>query len=100
METVTRHRGPGRDEDGKPSAAADVALRAFAVAPGGGAHYGGRARSGRQAKYTVYFTSRVDLTSDDELTVRGERMQIIVNDWRSPWTGRGGLEVLCERAQG
>lgn len=99
-ESVVRHRGARRDEDGKLIPASDVTLKAFAVAPAGGSHYGGRGRGGRVAKTTVYFTRQVDLVSDDELTVRGERYQIVVNPWRSPWSGRGGVEVLCDRGQG
>ena len=101
-ETVTRHRGGGRDEDGKIITATDVPLEAFSVAPTGGYHQVQPARDGETIAATVYFTEFVDLTNADELTVRGERFQIIVNEWRSPWaTGvEGGLEVLCTRGQG
>lgn len=99
-ETVTRHRGPVRDENGKLVTASDAPLQAFVVAPGGGSHQVERGRDGETIACTVYFTSFVDLTDADELTVSGERYQIIVNEWRSPRTGRGGLEVLCTRGQG
>ena len=41
---------------------------------------------------TVYFTSGVDLVNTDELTVRGQRYQIVVNRWD---LGRGFGLVLC-----
>jgi hypothetical protein len=99
-ETVTRHRGGGRDEDGQLIAATDAALTAIAVAPGAGSEFAERAREGESTAYTVYFPTGTDVVNSDEMTVRGERFGLIVNDWRSPWTGRGGLEVLCTRSQG
>jgi hypothetical protein len=100
--TVTRHRDGGRDEDGQLIPAAAVSLEAFAVAPGGGHHQVQLGREGEDIDCIVYFTDFVDLTNADELTVDGERYQIIVNEWRSPWpTGvDGGLEVLCTRGHG
>jgi hypothetical protein len=101
--TVTRHRGGGRDEDGKYIPGSDVPLEAFAVAPGAGHHLVQLGRDGEDIACTVYFTNNftdIDLTNTDELTVDGERFQIIVNKWRSPWTDRGCLEVLCTRGQG
>lgn len=97
-EQVVRHRGGGRDEDGKLTAAVDVPLTAMEVAPGGGSAYAERAREGETIAFTVYFAPGTDLTNSDELTVRGQRFSIIVNDWRA--SGRGGLEVLCTRSQG
>jgi hypothetical protein len=38
------------------------------------------------------------VVNSDELTVRGERYRIVVNDWQMQ--GRGGLEVVCVRGQG
>jgi hypothetical protein len=99
--TVTRHRGSSRDEDGEFIPGSDAPLEAFAVAPGGGAHLVERGRDGEDIACTVYFTSFVDLTNADELTVDDERYPIIVNKWRPPWPSPlGGLEVLCTRGQG
>lgn len=100
MESVTRHRGGGRDEDGKLIASTSMLMDAFAVAPGAGHHLVQLGRDGEDIDCTVYFTDFADLTNADELTVRGKRYQIIVNEWRSPWTSYGGLEVLCTRGQG
>lgn len=99
-ETVTRHRGGGRDENGQLIAASTASLEAFAVAPGAGHHQVKLGRDGEDIAATVYFLGSIDLTNADELTVRSERFQIVVNDWRSPWTDRQGLEVLCTRGQG
>ncbi|SKS24723.1 Uncharacterised protein [Mycobacteroides abscessus subsp. bolletii] len=102
-EQVIRHRGGGRDENGQLTPATDTTLTAIAVAPGSGSQTGQghrqeRARSGEDIACTVYFNSGTDLINSDELTVRGNRYPIIVNDWIL--SGRGGLEVLCTRGQG
>lgn len=99
-ESVTRHRGAVRDENGELVASSSTALTALAVAPGGGSDRTDRGRTGKDVACTVYFLLGTDIVNSDELTVRGERFRIIVNEWRSPWTGRGGLEVLCTRGQG
>lgn len=99
--TVTRHRGGGRDEDGQYIPGSDVPLEAFGVAPGAGHHLVQLGRDGEDIACTVYFTNFVDLINSDELTVDGERFQIIVNKWVDPWGSTvGGLEVLCTRGQG
>lgn len=103
-EPVTRHRGGARDENGQLIDATDTALVAIAVAPGGGADRGGvdrieRGRDGEDIACVVYFDTGTDIVNSDELTVRGERFRIIVNDWRS-MPILGGLEVLCKRGQG
>ncbi|SKF66883.1 Uncharacterised protein [Mycobacteroides abscessus subsp. bolletii] len=102
-EQVIRHRDAGRDENGRLTQATDTALIAVAVAPGSGSQTGQghrqeRARSGEDIACTVYFNPGTDLINSDELTVRGKRYPIIVNDWML--SGRGGLEVLCSRGQG
>lgn len=114
-ETVIRHRGAIRDENGQfPAQAPDVDLMVIGVAPGGGTQRGSdrfdRGRAGEDIACTVYLHSpapvvenglivgHTDLLDSDELTVRGKRFRIIVNDWAMQ--GRGGLEVLCVRGQG
>lgn len=99
-ESVTRHRGAGRDEDGKLTTNTDVELLAFGVAPGGGSDRNARERTGEDIDCTVYFPAGTDVVNGDELTVRGKRFRIIVNDWRSSSAKTGGLEVLCVRGQG
>lgn len=102
-EQVIRHRGAGRDENGQLIPATDTTLTAIAVAHGSGSQSGqghrqDRARSGEDIACTVYFNPGADLINSDELTVRGKRYPIIVNDWML--SGRGGLEVQCTRGQG
>ena len=95
---MIRHRGGGRDENGQLLQADPTPLVAIAVAPRGGSDRTDRGRSGEDIACTVYFPTGTDVVNTDELTVRGKRYKIVVNDWR--WKGRGGLEVLCTRGQG
>ena len=98
-EQVIRHRGGGRDENGKLlTEIPPVTLAAIAVAPGGGSDRQSLGRTGEDIACTVYFPLGTDLVNADELTVRGERFRIVVNDWQLD--GFGGLEVLCSRGQG
>jgi hypothetical protein len=97
-EQVTRHRGGGRDENGQIISATATSLSAIAVAPGAGSQRLERGRDGEDIACTVYFPIGTDVVNSDELTVRGERYRIILNDWSLG--GRGGLEVLCVRGQG
>lgn len=96
-EQVIRHRGAVRDENGQLATAVDAPLMAIAVAPGGGSEFVERGRDGERTKFAVYFEPGTDVVNSDELTVRGERFSVVVNDWRHPI---GGLEVLCNRGQG
>ncbi len=104
-EQVIRHRGVGRDENGQLIAAAsDTPLTAIGVAPGfypasqSEKRVSAR-REGQDIGAVVYFPTGTDLDdSTDELTVRGERYRIIVNDWQMQ--GRGGLEVVCVQGKG
>lgn len=98
-EQVIRHRGGGRDENGKLIAATDQPLTAWLIAPGGGSEVVDRARDSEDIACTVYFQRGTDVVNSDELTVRSERFTIVVNDWNAG-TSRGGLEVLCTRGQG
>lgn len=99
-ETVIRHRGGGRDEDGAVLPSSATPLPAKAVEPQAGSRVTRRAGNGLRVQCVVYFVGPVDLTDDDELTVRGQRYQIDVGVWRSPWTSRQGVEVLCTRGEG
>lgn len=99
-EPVIRHRGGGRDEDGKLVAGSDAELLAFGVAPGGGTDTAERGRSGETIDCTVYFPAGTDIVNSDELTVRGKRFRIVVNDWRITGSPVGGLEALCMRGEG
>jgi hypothetical protein len=102
-EQVIRHRGGGRDENGELVAASSAPLLAIGVAPGIYPASNSRERvdnhrDGEDIGAVVYFPLGTDLVSSDELTVRGERFRIVVNEWRLQ--DRGGLEVVCQRGQG
>lgn len=105
-EQVIRHRGGGRDENGQliTPAEPDTPLLAIGVAPSiypapGSQRRVSDRREGQDIGAVVYFPLGTDLDdSTDELTVRGERYQIVVNDWQMQ--GRGGLEVVCVRGIG
>lgn len=99
-ETVIRHRGGGMDGDGNPIPSTDIPLEATAVAPGATAEYLDRGRNGQRVEYSVYFYPAVDLVNDDELTVRGDRYLMQVEQWRSPRTRRTGTVALCSRGEG
>ena len=97
-EQVIRHRGGGRDENGQLTPETDAPLTTIAVAPGGGSEQASRGRNGEDVQCTVYFPRGTDIVNSDELTVRGERFTIVVNDWHL--SDFGGVEVLCTRGQG
>jgi hypothetical protein len=99
-EQVTRHRGGGRDENGRLIPSTSTSLTAIGVAPGAGSERLERGRDGEDIAYTAYFPTGTDLLSADELTLRGQRFRIVVNEWRTTPPLPGGLEVLCMRAQG
>lgn len=98
-EQVIRHRGGGRDEDGKLTAPApDKPFSVFGVAPGGGVDYTERTRQGQSFDFAVYTVNPIDVTSADELTVRGKRCTVVVNEWT--FGGFDGREILCTRREG
>ena len=100
-EPILRHRGAHRDDNGTfTTESQPVTILALAVAPGGGSDRSERFRNGEDIACTVYFPIGTDVVSTDELTVRGQRFRIIVNDWRIDDSTTGGLEVLCVRSQG
>ena len=98
-EQVTRHRGRSRDENGEyTTEVPDALLTPLGIAPGAGSDFVERSRAGETTYFTLYFDLGTDITSTDELTVRGRRFTIVVNEWND--NGCGGLEVLCNGGQG
>jgi hypothetical protein len=98
VEPVTRHRGGGRDEDGALITATDTTVLAILIAPGAGTEQLARGRDSENIACTVYFPLSADIINSDELTVRGHRYRIVVNDWHRG--DFGVLEVVCMRSQG
>lgn len=96
-ETVIRVRSsaPGRDDndDPLPDTEPQTPLVARAVAPGNTLQARERARNGEDIDYAVYFTEPVDITDDDELIVRGNRGKVRVQEWRSAFSSRVGIQV-------
>jgi hypothetical protein len=99
-EPVTRWRGGGFDRDNNPVAWTSSALTAFAVAPGATEEYKDRGRNGDTVEYTVYFRPAVDLVNDDEMTVRGDRFAVQVEQWVSPYSSFTGTVALCTSGRG
>lgn len=107
MERVTLVPGAHRDENDDPMPTGpEVHLWAASVAPGSSAGNRDRGRDGRNVAYTVTFwpvpgqpLPELD-DGVDRLRVRGTLCAIVVQDWRSPYTGRRGLEVLCTAGKG
>jgi hypothetical protein len=90
----------GWDSDGNPiPTGATIAVEALAIAPGNTSL---TINTGEldEADYTVYLPLGSPITDDDLMTVRGKVCNTRVKEWRSPWTGRGGLEVLCSAITG
>jgi hypothetical protein len=101
MERVTRVRGARRDENDDPvPPEPDKTLWASAVAPGASTNNKDRGRNGAKVAFTVYFFPAKDLREGDKLRVRGTLCDIVVQDWRSPYSGRRGLEVFCSSGKG
>ena len=100
MERVIRVRGGGRDENDDPIPGSETVLMAQAVAPGSSPGNKDRGRNGAKVAFTVYFFPAKDLREGDKLRVRGTLCDIVVQDWRSPYSGRQGLEVLCSSGKG
>ncbi|WP_029931095.1 hypothetical protein [Nocardia otitidiscaviarum] len=99
-ETVTRHRGGGLDSDGNPMAWVDTPLTVRAVAPGATVEYVDRGRDGDRVDFTIYHVPELDITNRDEVTVRGRRCRVQVEQWISPHTSRTGTVVLCSSGEG
>lgn len=97
---MIRHRGGGYDNDGNPIPSANEPLKANAVAPGATEEYLDRGRNGQRVEFSVYFQPAADLVNSDELTVRGDRYLVQVEQWRSPRTSRTGTVALCTRGEG
>lgn len=104
-EPVIVHRGPRYDRFGNTiDGGGDVTVRGV-VAPGAASRWAESVRDGRSIAYTVFIPGRpvdiatgdtVEISPEDLVTIREAReLSIVVNDWRSPWTARRGLELVA-----
>ena len=94
-ESVTRHRFADSDD---PVADVDEPLTPLGVAPGATAEYAQKARDGARIAYSLYFLPAVDVLNTDEMTVRGTRFPVQVEQWS--FNGVTGTVVLCEGGVG
>lgn len=99
-ETVIRHRGGGMDADNNPIGWVDATLTVHAIAPGASAEYVERGRDGDRIEFSIYHVPELDITDRDEVTVRGRRCRVRVEQWKSPHTSRTGTVVLCSSGEG
>jgi hypothetical protein len=101
-ETVTVTPGGYEwDDDGnRVPAGTPTTLTPRAIAPGATALAYEAAGELDTVEYTIYLDLGAPIADDDAVTVRGKLCWARVREWRSPFTGRGGLEVLCRSATG
>lgn len=100
-ETVTVTSQSGYDSNANPiPPGGSVTLTALAVTPGVTALTLAGGGDLDDVEYTVYLELGAPIFDDDEILVRGKPCRARVKHWVSPWTGRGGLEVLCKSATG
>lgn len=91
----------GYDSDGNPiPTGALVSIRAIAIAPGNTSLEFITGGDTDTAEYTVYLPLGSPIVDDDQIEVRGKHCRARVKEWISPYSGRGGLEVVCKSVTG
>lgn len=100
-ETITVTPQSGYDSDGNPLPAGDpVTLTTLGIAPGNTVLTYGIGGDLDDVQFTVYLELGSAIADDDQITVRGKDCRARVQEWRSPWTNRGGLAVLARSTTG
>jgi len=101
-ETVTVSPAAGGfDRYGNPiTPGTPVVLPTLAVAPGNTQLQAGEGGDLDDVQFTVYLDLDSPIQDDDAITVRGKQCLARVQEWRSPWTGRGGLVVFARSTTG
>jgi hypothetical protein len=100
-ETVTVTPQSGLDKHGNPIDAGDpVVLPTLAIAPGNTLQTPGLGGDLDDVQFTVFLELGSAIADDDEILVRGKTCRARVQEWRSPWSERGGLVVLAQSSTG
>ena len=100
-ETVTVTSQTGYDSNANPiPPGGSVTLPALGIAPGNTTQSFVQGGEAEDAEFTVYLELGSPINDDDEINVRGVPCRARTKKWISPWTGRGGIEVLCKSATG
>lgn len=101
-ETVTvTPNASGYDRYGNTVAGGDpVTLPTLAVEPGSTQLQPGVGGDLDDVQFTVYLDLGSPIQDDDAITVRGKQCTARVQEWRSPWTGRGGVVVFARSTTG
>jgi hypothetical protein len=101
LQVIVTPGGVNYDSDGNPTTTgAPIGVTALAIAPGATTFGFVEAGELDDVEFTAYFALGAPIADDDVIQVRGKLCRARVKEWRSPWTGRGGLEVLCKSATG
>lgn len=102
-ETVTVTSLFGHDTNGDPTPpGTPFTLTPIAIAPGNTTRQFGEGGDLDDVEFTVYLnlSDEGKVKDDDQIAVRGRTCFARVRVWRSPWSARGGIEVLCHSATG
>jgi hypothetical protein len=101
LDVLVSSSAAGYDSDGNPiPTGAQISMRAIAIAPGNTSLAFITGGDTDVAEFTVYLPLGSPVVDDDQIEVRGKHCRARVREWVSPYTGRGGLEVLCRSVTG
>jgi hypothetical protein len=100
-ETVTVTPRSDRDDDGNPVAnGSPVTLSARAIAPGNTTVRYTESGNVDNVAFTVFLRLGAAVKDGDLIKVRNQTCVARVQEWRSPWSNRGGVVVLAESVTG
>lgn len=93
--------GGGYDNKGNPlPTGTPVTIPTLGIAPGNTAQEFSTGGDLDSVEFTVYLELDSPINDNDLITVRGKECRARVQEWRSPYTNRGGLVVLAESVTG
>jgi hypothetical protein len=100
-ETVTVTPRSDRDDDGNPVPnGSPVDLKARAIAPGNTTVRYTESGNVDNVAFTVFLHLGAAVKDGDLIRVRNQTCVARVQEWRSPWSNRGGVVVLAESFTG